>query len=261
MGAEVELHNPHECDCGEFDNKLILVTGASSGIGLASAKLLAARGAKIIGMARSEAELSSAISSLPGEGHECIAADAGIRSSYDAVIKLAKGRGGLSGVVAAAGMHKTIPLAMLNEDKLEEVFRANVTTAIHAIRAAAASGVKTGLGVVLLSSIAALRGTPGFMAYSASKGALISAAKTAAVELAGRQIRVNVLLPGVVKTQLSDGWMSRLSSEAQHEINCAHLLGEGTPTDIAEAIAFFVSDKSRWITGATLAVDGGFSAH
>lgn len=240
-------------------NKCILVVGVSSGIGRAAAGHMAQQGAKIIGVGRKLDAVLSVINSFPGEGHQAIEADVSSEKQLAEIINVGKQCGGYDGGVFCAGLHEMRPFTMLRTDDLLNSFNANVTTAIHCTKALSKAVNPNGAGIVWLSSVAAMRGTAGFAAYAAAKGALISAAKVAAVELAKKKIRVNVIAAGVVETSMSESWMGLLSEEQRDAIKQNHLLGIGQPSDVAGAISFLVSPESRWITGATLVVDGGLS--
>ena len=147
---------------------------------------------------------------------------------------------------------------MLNREGIAQAFEANVTTALLATAAFAKAAAKEGGSMVWLSSVAAMRGTATFSAYAAAKGALISAARVAAIELAPRRIRVNVIAAGVVETAMSESWLAMLNDEQKTAIQRRHLLGIGQPADLAGVIAFLLSDDARWMTGSVLA-DGGLS--
>lgn len=215
----------------------------------------------IVGVARDEARLQTAIAELPGSGHLAVAADAAEWDQMKPLIKTAKGAGGFAGAVLAAGAHELLPLALVERERLQASYDANVVAAVNGLKVMAKAASKEGAGVVLLSSVAAARGSPGFLAYAASKGALQSAARVAAIELAGRRIRVNTVVGGVVRTAMSDGWLDRLDTAQRARVEHNHLLGFGEPANIAGPIAFLLSDDARWITGAELTVDGGLSVH
>ncbi len=244
-----------------FENKLILIVGVSSGIGLATAQRLARDGARIVGVGLSAERLQNALNTLEGTSHHAIVADVSEETQLGQIITFGKDHGGYHGGVCCAGMHEVRPFSLLKTENLLASFSANVVTAVNTTKVIAKAVSSDGAGVVWLSSVAALRGTAGFTAYAGAKGALVSAARVAAVELARKKIRINVVIAGVVETPMSDGWIKLLSQEQQDDIARNHILGIGKPDDVADVIAFLVSSDARWMTGTMLVVDGGLSAH
>lgn len=242
-----------------FLNKIILVVGVSSGIGKAAAKRLAREGARIVGVGRSIERIQDVLNELEGQGHHAIAADVSDELQMTEIVKYGKENGGYAGGIFCAGLHEVRPLSLLKAEHLTKAFEANVITALNSTKALSKAVSPEGAGVVWLSSVAAIRGTAGFAAYAAAKGALLSASKVAAVELAKKKIRVNVLMAGVVNTPMSQGWLKLMSEEQKAEIADNHLLGIGQPEDVGDAAAFLVSSDARWITGTVLTVDGGLS--
>jgi NAD(P)-dependent dehydrogenase (short-subunit alcohol dehydrogenase family) len=243
-----------------FDGKLVLVVGGYSGIGIAAAERLAGEGASLVLVGRQEEKLLAALAKLPGAGHEMVVADAAFADQLQPLVQIGRKRGGYAGAVVCAGSHTVRPLSVLNREGIAQAFESNVTTALLATGAFAKAAAKEGTGVVWLSSVAALRGTATFSAYAAAKGALISAARVAAIELAPRKIRVNVIAAGVVETEMSKSWLALLSEEQKAALKHRHLLGIGQPADIAGVIAFLLSDDARWMTGSMVTADGGLSA-
>ena len=244
-----------------FQNKLILVSGASSGIGMATAQKLAREGARIVGVGRDIERLQKALNTFEGSNHHAIAADVGEESQIDSIIKFGQAQGGYHGGVCCAGMHEFRPLFLLKSDHLLKSYHSNVLTAMHCLKAVTKAASPDGASIVWLSSVAAIRGTAGFAAYSISKGALIAGAKVAAVELAKKKIRINTIVAGVIDTAMSEGWMKLCTQAQREEISRNHLLGIGKPENVADAIGFLLSSDAQWITGTTLVVDGGLSAH
>lgn len=242
-----------------FEGRTFLVVGASSGIGRATAERLASEGGRVVGVARTSETLQAAIAALPGEGHQAIAADAVDYAALAPVIAAGKAAGGFSGAALCAGVNALRPLALLDEAGLRTILDVNVVSTLNATRAFTKAAAKSGGSVVWLSSVATERGSAGFIAYAAAKGALNGALKSVAAEVAGRNIRVNAVAAGVVQTPMADGWMAKLSEDQRRAVESGHLFGLGRPEDVAGAIAFLLSDDSRWMTGATMTVDGGLS--
>jgi NAD(P)-dependent dehydrogenase (short-subunit alcohol dehydrogenase family) len=118
-----------------------------------------------------------------------------------------------------------------------------------------------GASIVLLSSVTGLVGLPGIAAYAASKSAVLGLTRCLALELAPQQIRVNCVAPAMVRTDIAEHLFTSLLPEQVASIEQAHPLGIGRPRDVANAIAFLLSDAARWITGSALVVDGGYTAH
>jgi len=245
-----------------FEGKTVLITGATSGIGLATARRLAEGGAAIVCSARSRERLDRVVAELPGEGHLSLAFDAGREEEVINVGNTLKTAGRvLHGAVMCAGQHSLRPLQLSKATHFESSFAANVLSAFLCTKMTAKLAAKDGASIVWLSSAAALVGSAGEAAYAASKGALIAACRSIATELAPKGIRVNAVAPGVVETPMAESWLSRMSSEQREAIRARHLLGFGSAEDVASAIAFLISHESRWITGSCLTVDGGLTCH
>ena len=247
-----------------FSGRTFLVTGAGSGIGRASAIRLADEGGRIIAVDRDQPRLSEIASKLGDGNHAIRLIDT---TDESALIQMASELHNdnitLDGVVHCAGIHWLRPLQLTDKKALLEMLNSHVVSSIALTRAVVTGRLvpDDGISVIWLSSAAALQGAAGTLAYSAAKGALISAARVLAVELARRKVRVNVIAPGVVRTPQSEAFLSKLSSEQVQAIAADHPLGIGEPEDIAGPVAFLLSKDARWITGTTIVVDGGLTAH
>jgi NAD(P)-dependent dehydrogenase (short-subunit alcohol dehydrogenase family) len=250
--------NPLDCT-----GKVILVTGASSGIGREISVLLSQLGSKIILVGRNSVRLEETASLLSGEGHVVALRDLSDVETIPKWLKeLAFNVGCFSGLVHSAGMQITCSLRTTSVRHFEEVMRLNVTAAFSLAKGFRQKGVCTSpASIVFLSSVMAVASRPGLSAYSASKGALSSLAKPLALELAREGIRVNCLAPAMVRTEMMDSVFQNMTAEQLALVEQMHPLGIGLPRDVANAAAFLLAETGRWITGATLVVDGGYTSH
>jgi NAD(P)-dependent dehydrogenase (short-subunit alcohol dehydrogenase family) len=246
-----------------FGGRAVVVTGASSGIGRACALELASQGARVVMVGREQATLAQTAAVLEGDGHHTLIIDLDeIGSIAPAVRRAVETVGPLYGLCHAAGVVATKPLSVTTPESLRALFNINLMAALELARVVSRRDVMIAEGgsLVFVSSVYANRGVAGETAYSATKGALASAARSMAVELARRRVRVNSIAPGLVKTPMTDAALEELSPGQIEAIERRHLLGIGTPADVAKAAVFLLSPEARWITGVDLTVDGGYSA-
>jgi NAD(P)-dependent dehydrogenase (short-subunit alcohol dehydrogenase family) len=243
-----------------FRDRSIVVTGASSGIGLAVARRVAREGGRVLLIGRRAESLEEARGSLVGEGHLALPMDCADEASVPLLKRtITDAAWSVDGMALCAGAHDVRPLQLMKSEHADSLWRANVTSTLVPLRGLLPTLTKGRSAVVGLSSIAAVRGGGGVMAYSATKAALEGALRVAAVELAGRGVRVNWVRAGVVETPMSDAFLGKLPPEAVAHIRDKHLLGFGSPDDVAAAVTFLLSDDSRWMTGTGMDVDGGLS--
>ncbi|MEQ4732333.1 SDR family NAD(P)-dependent oxidoreductase [Providencia rettgeri] len=246
-----------------LQNKKILITGASSGIGRAIAEYFSTQDAQVVITGRNELRLNETFQQLMGEGHHQIITDItnpdNIQNLLKSTVQLV---GPLDGVVHCAGIQKTLPLQALKEEQFDEIFSTNVKSAQFITKELRRKGsYNEGCSLVYLSSVAGVCGEPAITTYSASKSALMGLAKSAAIELARNKIRVNCIAPGHVQTEMSNNFAKQLTQQQLINIHEKHPLGLGKAEDVAYAAAYLVSDLAKWVTGTTLFVDGGYSAH
>lgn len=243
--------------------KSILVTGASSGIGRATAIEASRRGAQVALVARRIEQLRETQTLLEGEGHCALQCDVNDPDAVGATFQSASAQlGPLTGVVHAAGVHAVTPLRTMKMSQVASVFETNVTSALVVAKSFRSPKVRAPeASIVLLSSAVGLTGEAGVSAYAASKAAVSSLGRSLALELAGERIRVNSIAAGIVETPLTAGLRSKLGAEAWASIQRSHPLGLGKSEDVAHAALFLISAEARWITGSTLVVDGGYTAH
>lgn len=242
--------------------RTIVVTGASSGIGRATAIEASHRGATVIALGRDAKRLKEMQAELSGTGHETVEHDLSDLDSIPGMIKdLSVRFGRLDGLVHSAGIHSSEPLRGIDAASITGMLNTNVATGLMLAKGFRHKQVRGPLpSIVFLSSAAALVGQAGLSIYSASKGAVVSATRSLAVELAREGIRVNCVCPGVVMTPMTDTLRATVGDTKFADIEASHPLGLGTPDDVAKAIVFLSSDAARWITGTALAVDGGYTA-
>lgn len=238
-----------------------LVTGGSSGIGQATAHLLADDGHAVFLVGRDYGRLRETHSCLSGEGHNWRSADltalddAGMAELLDAA---AEKHGPFDGLVHAAGVHALAPIRYATSAGTDEMMGANYGTAWRLAKAFRRPAVRAPkASIVFVSSVAGIVGQPAASQYAASKAALIGLTKALAVELAP-DIRVNCVAPGVVETPMQERLKAVVSEWQWKVIEAAHPLGVGQPEDVAEAISYLL--QQRWTTGTVLTVDGGYTA-
>ena len=242
-------------DAFSLEGKNILVTGASSGIGRQVALSCAAAGATLIVTGRNLERLQAVLAELNrvGRDHRALPADLMLDADIES---LASAAGKIDGVVHSAGLSHLAPMRMISRAHVESQLGTNVVAPMLLTRQLLARNCLREQGSILfISSISAHIGVHGVSAYSASKAALEGMARSLSMEVARKKLRVNCLAPGLVETPMFEAAQS--TTGGLEETLAKYPLGIGKPEDVANAVIFFLSRASRWITGTTLVLDGG----
>lgn len=242
-----------------LQGKTALVTGGTSGIGLAAARLFAAEGARVFVTGSTEASVAAAREAL-GDTVTVVRSDAGDLEEIDALFaRLRRDTGGLDVLFLNAGVVASVPLALLDEATFDRLLRINLKGPVFTLRAAMPL-LRRGASVVLNGSVNGLIGMPGTAVYAATKGGLRSFARVAAAELAEQGVRVNVLSPGPTDSGIIDrsfpGAAAAIKDSLAGKIPMRRL---GTVDEQARAALFLASDDSSFMTGEELVVDGGMT--
>lgn len=246
----------------DLTGRHVLVSGASSGIGRQCAIQFAELGASVSLFARNEERLQATLDAMPERSrHRAFPVDLTDEAATEfAVTAAQKELGRFDGLVHSAGVQFTRPVKLTRRNDVHELFAVNVYAAFDLLRLVSAKKRRgESLSCVFIASVRAHHGEAGIMAYSASKGALISGAKSAAAELARYGVRVNTVSPGYVQTAMADEFSDELPAEALEQLKAAHPLGLGSPQDVAGVCAFLLSDAGRWVTGTDYLIDGGLT--
>lgn len=247
----------------DLTGRHFLVTGAASGLGRATAKMIGAQGGRGSLVDLDAGGLEETASSCLGGKLECFPSDlrnlAGIETLVDTIVRK---QGALNGLVHCAGIQIVAPAKTLGIDRWREIFAVNTEAALMLAKSIQNKRTYAGSNgsIVFISSVIGLVGSPGAIAYSMSKSALHGMTKSLALELAAKQIRVNCIAPGFVRTPMLERVGKIWSPEQLVAVEKQHPLGLGEPEDIANAVAFLLADTGRWITGTVLVVDGGYLA-
>jgi NAD(P)-dependent dehydrogenase (short-subunit alcohol dehydrogenase family) len=238
-------------DAFSLSDKTVLVTGSSSGIGLAIAQALAHEGAKVVVNGRKPDKVAAALGSLEGSGHISHVADL---TDDEQVKAFVEAMPVLNGLVLNAGVFpRLIPFNMVDIRHLNEVMNANFLAPVNLMsQLLRKRKLANSSSIVINTGTSAFLGPPATAAYSAAKAALTGLSRSMGLDVAKRGIRVNCIAPGYVKTELTVGTIS------DDSFNLVPI-GVADPDDVVGPFLFLLSDASRWMTRTTMIVDGGIS--
>jgi NAD(P)-dependent dehydrogenase (short-subunit alcohol dehydrogenase family) len=245
-----------------LNNKNILITGASSGIGASCSVACSSAGANLLLLGRNKIRLKQTMGKLIPGNHSAISYDLlNIKGIEKALEEPLNKFGKIHGFIHSAGIDITLPFNSLKQTAYETIFNLNVFSGFEIARILSKNQhlSESGASHIFIASILSLVGRSGTVAYSASKGALLAGCRSMALELAVKKIRVNCISPAIVCTELVDKLFSELPEGTMERIKSLHPLGFGSPEDIAHACVFLLSDEAKWITGSNLVIDGGYS--
>ena len=243
----------------------MIVTGASAGIGAAVARRVAAEGARVVGVGRRADAGQALVEQLGGpDKARFVAGSVADHPTVEQALDAAEHWGGLDVLVNNAARDHVGPLLTTPADEVREVFETNFFGALWMLQAAGrAMGERGGGSIVNITSRLASIGVPTMTLYGASKGALLALTRGAAVELAPLGVRVNAVAPGQTRTALTEVWIAQQQDPRASEAAAVAGIPQqrfGDPDEVAATVAFLAADESAHITGASIPVDGGYTA-
>jgi NAD(P)-dependent dehydrogenase (short-subunit alcohol dehydrogenase family) len=241
-------------------NKNILVSGATSGLGLSLTEFLLKNGCKVIALGRNDSNIKLFQKGHYKNNYRFVSIDLANFEQYTDIFEVALKGEKLDGFVHCAGIEETLPLTLYNPKNIFDIFNINVFSGIELLRYFSKKKYSNdGSSVIFFSSVMGELGQPGKIGYCATKSAVLGVVRSAALELSKREIRVNAISPGVVNTPMTQKLFSQIDEINIERIIKMHPLGIGEVDDVTPLIVFLLSDGSKWITGQNFIIDGGYS--
>ena len=248
----------------DLTGKHIVVTGASSGLGKETCVVLSQLGAKVSLIARREEKLHETISLMDGHGHKVYPFDVRDIDNIEGLVKsIVEANGKIDGFVHVAGIGTIRPLSMTNYEFILDMMNIHLFSFVEFVRIISKKkNSNDGASIIAISTAGSIRADKGKVAYATTKGALDRAVRPLAIEAgASRGFRVNTINPGWVKTDMYYDFIQEFGQERMDEILSTQVLDAAEPVDIANVVAFLLSNASNKITGQNIVVDGGWTVH
>ena len=246
-----------------LQDKNILITGASSGIGKECAFRCYEEGAKVHLIGRNESSLNDIYSQLNDNNNSISVLDLRDFERYQSIIEsIVTNHEKIDGFIHSAGYQITLPISAMNYQMYIDIFEVNTISAFEFIRLLSKKnyGNLSGMSIVLIASVMSIIANPALTAYCASKAALVGGARSLALELATKNIRVNCVSPGYLKdTKMMTELSNVLNYKEMDNLKKGYPLGLGSTKNVSALCIFLLSDESKWITGQNIIIDGGYS--
>jgi NAD(P)-dependent dehydrogenase (short-subunit alcohol dehydrogenase family) len=247
-----------------LDDKTVIVTGGTMGIGEAIVRRCLDEGARVVVVARNAERGERLLGELGNDRVRFVAGDVAGPATADSAVEAAEAFGGVDVLVNNAAIDFTSDLLETDVEEVKRVFETNVFGAFLMLTRVARELKRRGGGsIVNVSSRLASIGVPTMVVYSASKGALLALTRGAAIELAPHNVRVNAVAPGLTATPLYDAWVGEQDDPATFAAEVAKTIPQGrvgTPEEVAAAVVYLAADESAHVTGASIPIDGGYTA-
>jgi NAD(P)-dependent dehydrogenase (short-subunit alcohol dehydrogenase family) len=241
----------------DLTGRTILVTGATAGLGRQTAISVSAMGARVIVTGRDEKRLAATLAALHGGDHLALSADLAQQEQREALVEKLPA---LNGIAHCAGVTLLHPFKFSDERRYREVYAINVEAPLFLTqRLFKNRKLSNGSSIVFVASLGAFVGARGHSIYAGSKAAIVGIMRVLAHELSPNKIRANCVSPAMVKTEVVSGFIEQVSPEVAAADEVRYPLGYGESEDVANAIIFFLSPASKWISGRDLIMDGGLT--
>jgi NAD(P)-dependent dehydrogenase (short-subunit alcohol dehydrogenase family) len=242
-------------------HKTIMVTGASSGIGEATAIACDLLGARVLLLGRNEERLAGTLKKLSNRDHRILPIDlTDFEALKPQLAIFLNDIPSIDGMVHAAGITSTYPFKLFKPEQLDQLLKVNVHAAFYLTKLVLNKLNKKGASLVFISSIMANVGEKAKTMYAITKGAVSSGAKSLAIEYASKKVRVNTIAPGIVNTPMTVHATYKKNEALYAETIAKYPLGFGAPEDVAYSCVYLLSEASKWVTGTEITIDGGYSA-